>query len=326
MNSKPLLIVLGEPYSVFPEILFKCFKKLSLNKLKRPIVLIGSSKLIFKQLKYFNYNFKINNISEDKIHLIKNNNSINIINVNLSFKKNFDKSPKNRSEYIKNSFKKALMILKKRQAIGLINGPVSKSLFLKKKFLGITEYLGHFTKTKNVVMLIYNKNLSVSPITTHLPLKEVVKKINKNLILQNVKILNKFYKKIIKKKPKIAILGLNPHCETVDKISEEKKIILPAIKSLKKKKIKIDGPYPADTFFLEENYKFFNLVIGMYHDQVLTPIKTIFKFNAINITVGLPFIRVSPDHGPNHKMVGKGLSNPTSLLESIKFFEKINEI
>ena len=95
---------------------------------------------------------------------------------------------------------------------------------------------------------------------------------------------------------------------------------------LKSKKINISGLFSADTFFLKENYKKYNLVIGMYHDQVLTPAKTLFHFNAINITVGLPFIRISPDHGPNESMVSKNISNPLSLIKSIDFFRRINAI
>ena len=126
----------------------------------------------------------------------------------------------------------------------------------------------------------------------------------------------------MKQKFKCAILGLNPHCETTDKFSEEEKIIIPSIKNLKKRGIRVDGPFSADTFFLENNIKKYNIVIGMYHDQVLTPIKTLFKFNAINLTIGLPFLRISPDHGPNIQMIGKNKSNPLSLIRALQFLDK----
>ena len=92
---------------------------------------------------------------------------------------------------------------------------------------------------------------------------------------------------------------------------------------LSKKKIKIFGPFAADTLFIEKNVKKFDVVIGMYHDQVLTPIKTLYEFKAINITLGLPFIRISPDHGPNNQMLGQNKSDPTSLQEALKFVNKI---
>ena len=321
MNYKPLLIVLGEPRSVFIEIFLKAYKKLR-KKIKRPIILIGSSKLLEKQLNYFNYNYNIKEIIEQNIKLIKNNNNINLINIDLDVKNPFQKIFNNSNYYIESSFNTAIKLLKKKQAIGLLNGPISKTKFLKKSFSGITEYLKFKTSSRNVAMIIYNEHLSVSPITTHIPIKFVNKKITKKIIKDKIKLINKFYKKILKKNPNIAVLGLNPHCETIDNYSEEEKIILPSIKNLKKNGIKISGPFSADTFFISPNYKKFDLVIGMYHDQVLTPIKSIFKFNAINITAGLPFIRISPDHGPNEEMISKNISNPTSIIKSILFFER----
>ena len=321
MNYKPLLIVLGEPRSVFIEILLKAYKKLK-KKIKRPIILIGSAKLIKKQLNHFNYNYNINEIVEENVKLIKNNDCINLINVDLDVTKPFQKIFNNSNEYIENSFNTAIKLLKKKQAIGLLNGPISKKKFLKKSFSGITEYLKYKTSSNNVAMIIYNKQLSVSPITTHIPIKFVNKKITKKTIKDKIKLINNFYNKFLKKNPKIAVLGLNPHCETIDNYSEEDKIILPSINNLKKNGIKISGPFSADTFFISPNYRKYDLVIGMYHDQVLTPIKSIFKFNAINITAGLPFIRVSPDHGPNEKMISKNISNPTSIMKSILFFER----
>ena len=166
-------------------------------------------------------------------------------------------------------------------------------------------------------MLIYNSSFSVCPITTHLPLKKVSKKLTKEKIINDIKNINNFYKKNHKIKPKFAILGLNPHCESVEKISEEETIIKPAIKFLKKKRILVKGPFSADTFFSKRNLIDFDVCVGMYHDQVLTPMKTIFNFDAINLTLGLPFLRVSPDHGINASMTGKNKSNPQSLISFI---------
>ena len=189
--------------------------------------------------------------------------------------------------------------------------------------MGITEYLAKKTnRENNVTMLIYNKNLSVSPITTHLALKDVHKNISKKKILTSVQLINEFYKKNFNKKPKIAITGLNPHCESNFKNCEEDVIIKPAIKHLKNKNFKVKGPFPADTIFIKENLNNFDVIIGMYHDQVLAPVKTLFGFDAINITLGLPFIRISPDHGPNTQMLGKNISNPSSLVQALKFLDK----
>ena len=174
-------------------------------------------------------------------------------------------------------------------------------------------------KIKNFAMLIYNRNFSVSPVTTHIPIKKVSTQISKEKIINQVYLIKKFYHSKINKNIRIGITGLNPHCESNYYDSEKKKIITPAIKYLKNKNYKVIGPLPADSLFMSENLNKFDVVIGMYHDQVLTPIKTIHNFDAINITLGLPYLRISPDHGTNNQMLGKNKSNPTSLISAIKF-------
>jgi 4-hydroxythreonine-4-phosphate dehydrogenase len=320
MNDKPILIVAGEPYSIFSEIFFKSLKKFN-NKKK--IILIASKDLINQQMKKLNYNYSFNDIDEKKINFKKlHNKKINIINVNFRFEKPFNKITNKSNYYIEECFEIALRLLKKNKSLGFINGPISKKNFLNRSFLGITEFLAHKTKTKNVSMLIYNKNLSVSPITTHIPLKEVHNYLSIDKIVKQVKLIKNFYKKKFNKNPKIAITGLNPHCESNYNVSEEEEIIKPAIQKLNKNKFNIDGPFAADTIFMKNNIKQYDVIIGMYHDQVLAPAKTLFEFDAINITLGLPFTRISPDHGPNTSMLGKNLSNPQSLIQALKFLSK----
>ena len=320
-KSKPILIVAGEPFSVFLEIFFKSKK---IKSIKKKTVLIVSKKLLLSQMKKLKFDYQINEIDSKKINYKSlSYNKINIIDVKFNFKKTFDKISDKSNEYINECFKIALDLLKTNKYSGLVNGPISKKHFLKEKFLGITEYLADKKNQKNkVVMLIYNKKLSVSPLTTHLPLKDVHKNLSKEKIINHVMIIKKFYKQRFKKDPKIAITGLNPHCESNYKSSEEKHIIMPAIKALIKKNYKVNGPFPADTLFMTENSKKYDVILGMYHDQVLVAAKTLFSFNAINVTLGLPFIRVSPDHGPNAQMLGKNISNPQSLIEALKFLSK----
>ena len=319
MNYKPIILVAGEPNSIFFEIFFKALKT---ERFKSPILLIASIDILKLQMKKLRFKRKIKLLTLPEIQKTKlNNRSINLISIRYSQNKPFEKLSSKSNDYINLSFDLALKIIKKKITNKFINGPVSKKFFLKNKFLGITEYLAHKTKTKKYAMLIYNKNLSVSPITTHLPLKHVSKNISKNLILEKVKLINIFFKENLKKKPDIAITGLNPHCESIDMFNEDQKILKPVIKYLLKLKYKVSGPFAADTIFLKKNRKKFDVIIGMYHDQVLTPLKTLYEYDAINITLGLPFIRVSPDHGPNERMLGKNLSNPLSLIRAIKFLD-----
>ena len=320
MNTRIILIVLGEPNSTFSEILFKYFKSKNFIKIKNKIVLVGNNELFQRQMKKLDYKIKLNEITDIKNSVKK---KVNIINENYKFKNTFSNISTHSIKYIEECFKISLELIKDNKAYALINGPISKKHFLKNKFPGITEYIANKTSSINPVMLIYNKNLAVNPLTTHIPIKYVNKFIKKKTIINNAVKLNDFYKLKLKKKPKIAVLGLNPHCETTDLISEEKNEIIPALKYLKKKKINIEGPFAADTFFLDKNIKKYDVVIGMYHDQVLAPAKTLFKFNAINITIGLPFIRISPDHGPNYEMVGKNKSDPSSIFYALNFLENI---
>ena len=318
MNFKPIIIVAGEPNSIFFEIFLKIINK---NSFKSPIILIASKNLLQKQIKFFKSKIKIHELDYSKKKLnIQNLDKINLINVDYNQKKIFEKISNKSSLYIEDCFKIALEILKNKISNKLINGPISKKFFLKKKFIGITEYLAKKTNSNNVAMVIYNKSLSVSPITTHLPLKYVSRKIKKSLIENKVKTISSFWLKHFNKKPKIGITGLNPHCESIDSFNEDAQIIKPTVQFLKKK-YNISGPFPADTIFLKDNKNKFDIIIGMYHDQILTPVKTLFEYDAINVTVGLPFIRVSPDHGPNEQMLGKNISNPLSLTRSIQFLD-----
>tara|TARA_B100000963_G_scaffold301263_1_gene273893 strand:+ start:379 stop:1347 length:969 start_codon:yes stop_codon:yes gene_type:complete len=321
MNYKPIVIVAGEPNSIFLEIFLKVLKK---KKFKSPIILIASLRLLKLQMKHLRVFKKIKLLEVKKLKQYKlDNKVINLVNIEYNTQKAFEKISSKSNKYIKNSFETGLKIMKNGMTKKFINGPISKKFFLKKKFLGITEYLAYSLDIKKFAMLIYNKELSVCPITTHLPLKYISKKIDKKKIKEKIILINNFFKKNMGFTPKMAITGLNPHCESIDKYDEDLKIIKPVVKTLKKQKFKIDGPFPADTIFLKKNRKEIDIIIGMYHDQVLTPIKTIYEHDAINITLGLPFIRVSPDHGPNEKMIGKNISNPISLFNSINFLESL---
>ena len=320
MGKEPIIIVGGEPNSVFLEIFFKCLKT---NSYKSPLIIIISKKLLQEQMKKLDFDFKINDIRKELKDFSKlTNKKINLINIDYKFKNCFEKITSKSNDYINETFKIALNFIKQNNLSKFINGPVSKKYFKKGKTLGITEYLAKKTKSNEVAMLIFNKKLSVSPLTTHLALKDVHKKITKQKIHIQVDLINKFYKTRFNKLPRIAITGLNPHCESNLQNSEEDKIIIPAIKKLRLKNTKINGPFPADTIFTKTLLKKYDVIIGMYHDQVLSPMKALFGFDAINITLGLPFTRISPDHGPNYSMLGKNLSDPKSLVQALKFLDK----
>ena len=321
--KKIIAIISGEPNSINSEIIAKAWRKKN-NFGNLNIFIIGNFFLIKKQLSEMGYRTRLKKINEIANKNFKKN--LNIYNVPLKFKKPFKVSMQNKKKYIKDSFKIALDLIDKKKIVGLINCAVNKKeLSSKEKFSGVTEFLA---KKKGVLgkeaMLIYNNSLSVSPITTHIKLNSVSKNLSRKKIINKTMTINNFFKKRLMIRPKIGILGLNPHNDELRNKSEEKKIIIPAINSLRKKRVLIHGPISPDTAFLDHKRKRFDVLIGMYHDQVLIPFKTIFKFNAINITAGLPFLRISPDHGIGKDIVKKNKANPESLMESIKFFKKVN--
>ncbi len=309
MSFKPILIVPGEKKSIFFEIFFKSLKSRIFSS---PIILICDKKNLYKEVKKYKFyrhieQIKLGEIYSKKFHKKK----IYVVNV----------KDKNSSIYVHDCFKIALRLIKEGLTQKMINGPINKTRTLKKKYLGVTEFVAKNFNIDKFAMLIYNKKLSVCPVTTHLPVKLIAKKITKKKIKEKIIVVNNFYKKYLGFKPRIAVIGLNPHCESILKFNEDVKIVDPVIRSLKNK-INVKGPFPADTIFLRNNRKKFDIIIGMYHDQVLTPIKTIFEYDAINITIGLPFLRVTPDHGPNEKMIGKNISNPISLVRSLEFLDR----
>lgn len=321
MNKK-IILVSGDPNSINSEIIFKCWKKLPKN-LKKNIFLISNYNLLkdqFKKLKY-----KINLVLVDGVFNSVDTDGLKIIDVKVNYKNPFKVPRKSASKFVIKSLNIAHKLALNNDVAGIINCPINKKL-LPKKNIGVTEFLASkcFIKNDLVAMLIGNKILKVSPLTTHLDLKLVPKKINKLLIVNKIKIINDWFKKTFKTKPKIAILGLNPHNSELRNNSEEKKIIIPAIIKLRNYGIALSGPIPADTIFIDE-YKNYDVVVGMYHDQVLAPFKTLYKFNAINITIGLKYVRVSPDHGVAKNKILSKKSNPVSLLKCFDYISNLNK-
>ena len=320
MSYNRTIVIEGDPEGVFLELFFKTLKSKSF---KNYLILICSKNNLQKQMNKAKFKKKINLLDIKKTNeILLKKKEINLIDVKLKKTKNKNLNNKNIKDYIEKCFEISFKLIKEGFANKLINGPVDKKIFLKNKFLGVTEYVSNKFNKKKTGMLIYNKQLSVCPVTTHLPLKNVSRSINRNIIQDKINLVNDFYLKYLKLKPRIAVTGLNPHCESILKFNEDEKIIKPAIKTMKKRNINVKGPFPADTIFSSKNRKLFDVVIGMYHDQVLAPIKALYEFDAINITMGLPFLRATPDHGPNKQMAGKNISNPTSLIRALEFLDK----
>ena len=320
MKNKIILIA-GDPNSINSEIIYKSFKKLKKSQ-KNKIYLIGNYDLISQQFKKLKYNFKLRKVINIKESC--DGNFLKVIDINLKFKNPFKVKKSEASKYILKSLNLAHNIAIKGEAAGVINCPINKDL-LKMKKIGVTEYLAKKCKINNSseVMLIHNKKISVTPITTHIDIKNVSKSIKIKNIINKSNTIEKWFKKNFNIKPKIGILGLNPHNSEMEKKSEEKTIIIPAILKLKRKGFNVKGPLVSDSIFIND-FKKFDVIIGMYHDQVLSPFKALFKFDAMNITLGLKYFRASPDHGTAYDIIKKNKADESSLLNCINFIHKLN--
>ena len=320
MNRK-IVLVGGDPNSINSEIIYKCWKKLP-NKIKKRIILISNYKLLKDQFKKLNYNIKLSN--EQNLFKLNKSNELKILNIKLDYKDPFKVPLKSAKPFVLKSLDLAHKLALNKQIAGIINCPINKNLLGNKK-IGVTEYLANkcLVKKNSEVMIIRNKELMISPITTHLDIRSISNKINKKLIITKINVINSWFKKTFKRQPVIAVLGLNPHNAELREDSEEKKIIIPAIKNLKKSGFKLDGPLSSDTIFIN-NYKNYDLIIGMYHDQILGPFKALYKFDAINLTLGLKYIRVSPDHGVAVDKIKKKTSSAVSLIKCFDYIDKFS--
>ena len=321
MKNK-IIIIGGDAQSINSEIICKMWKKANRN-IKKNIYLITNFEMFKSQINKLGYKIdlaKVSNINEkSKINRLK------ILNINMNFKNCFKVSKRENSNFVIKSLIYGHKLGLESSVKGIINCPIDKNLLKKTKKIGVTEFLAFKNNVKNQseVMLIHNKTLSVVPITTHVKIEQINKKITKEILKNKIRTIHKSFKFLFNKYPKIAILGLNPHNSEFDKNSKEVKIIKPIIIKLKKEGKKIEGPFAADTIFIKD-YKNYDVIVGMYHDQVLGPFKTIYKFDAINVTLGLKYIRVSPDHGTAKNLIKKNIASPLSLIRCVEFINKLN--
>ena len=318
-------ITMGEPAGIASEITLKVWK--NHRKKIEPFIFFGDSDHLLKTSSKLKFKIpikKINKISEC-FKIFKNYLPVYDIKLNQKVKFGYPSSANSRE--ILASINKVVKFASKKEISCIVTNPVEKNIIRKKQknFTGHTFYIAKLLDVKKPVMLLTSPKISVVPITQHLSLRKALKAINKKLIVSTAKITNKYLKIFFgKNKPKIAIASLNPHAGDKGIFGkEEKKIIIPAIKIIKKKNIDVLGPYPADTIYNNKNSKKFDVIICMYHDQATIPIKTLDYENGVNVTLGLPIVRTSPDHGTALNIAGKGIASEKSLYASIKISQNI---
>jgi 4-hydroxythreonine-4-phosphate dehydrogenase len=318
-------ITMGEPAGISSEITLKIWK--NYRRKIEPFIFFGDPDHLVKTCVKLKMKIPIKiikNINES-VNVFKN--YLPVYKIKLSQKVNFGSPSIKNARKVLKSIDKVVNFAYKREISSVVTNPVEKNIIKKKSknFNGHTFYIAKLLKVKKPIMLLKSPKISVVPITQHLSLRNALKAINKKVIISIAETTNKYLKIFFgKKTPKIAVASLNPHAGD-DGIfgNEEKKIIIPAIKKIRKMNIDAYGPYPADTIFNNKFSKQFDVIICMYHDQATIPIKTIDFDNGVNITLGLPIIRTSPDHGTALDIAGSGKASEKSLYASIKMSQDI---
>ena len=320
--EKFILITAGDPASISTEITIKALESSKINQNIKPII-VSDPQLIKDCKKVIDSNIKINEI-EDKIKFSDfKKNHLNIISIKLSEKIIFGKPNWKYSSFIKKSIITCIETERKSVASAIVTNPISKHIMHRSgfNFQGHTDFLASLSRyKKNPIMMLVINELKTIPLTIHVPIKNVPKLISKDLIQLTINIAKDSLISLFNiSKPRIIVTGLNPHAgENGDIGNEEKRIIIPAINEAKKKQdCFIEGPVSADTVFSFRKRNDYDIAICMYHDQALIPIKTLDFFNGVNVTLGLDFIRTSPDHGTGFDIAGKNIANPDSLIAAV---------
>ena len=324
---KKIIYSPGEPGGIGPDLIIQLCTSKFWTDIKLPIVCLADPKLLADRANKLNKKIKLTHICDLKNLQTNKKSHIQVLCVAKCNYLKPGKLYKSNSDYVLQNLDFAIANALNDKKTALVTGPISKEniISINKKFKGHTEYIQKKTASDDVLMLLGSDRLKVALATTHLPLKNVAKAITKKLIISKAKILNDELKNKFKiKNPKIILLGLNPHAGEGGKIgSEEKDILIPAVKELRRKKINISYPRSADTAFTKKILNETDAYLGMYHDQVLPVIKALSFGSTTNITLGVPIIRTSVDHGVALDIAGTTKSDTSSLKEAIRIAKKI---
>lgn len=310
-------ISIGDFNGIGPEIIMKSLKDKTITDFFTPVI-FGSGKLFTYQKNIFKLNLNFNYISEASQAHAGKLNMVNLVkdNVNVELGVPTEESTKMAID----SLEAATEALIRGEIDVLVTAPINKDEMVKMGFKH-TGHTGYFEEkfNKKGLMFLVTEDLKVAVSTHHIPIAQVAENISKEKIKKQIKVLNQtLIEDFNISKPKIAVLGLNPHSGDGGVIgNEEIEIISPAIKELSENGILAFGPFPADSFFQPNKYKSFDAVLAMYHDQGLAPFKTLAYEEGVNYTAGLPFIRTSPDHGVAYDIAGQNIADEQSFTEAI---------
>ncbi|HHW56136.1 MAG TPA: 4-hydroxythreonine-4-phosphate dehydrogenase PdxA [Clostridia bacterium] len=318
---KPLIgITMGDAAGVGPEIIMKALSDTQIYEISKPVV-IGDVKMLQRAESFLKTGLlikAIQNVEEAEFKFgVVNCIDLNLLPIDLPYGRLSEKAGDAAFKYLK----KAIELAKDKKIDAISTAPLNKEALHKAGYMypGQTEILAKLTNTTDFAMMLSAPRLKVIHVTTHVGLVDAVKMINPERVYTVIKLAYNTLKKAGYSNPRIAVCGINPHAgeNGLFGYGEEEEKIVPAIQKAQTENIKVTGPLPADTVFFRAIRGEFDIVVAMYHDQGHIPIKVLGFETGVNITVGLPFIRTSVDHGTAFDIAGKGIADEKSMKEAI---------
>ena len=329
MNKPIIGITMGDVAGIGPEVILKALADKKIRKGITPVI-IGEDFIFEKIKKIIDFPFSFNVIKNCRGRIYPTRGPYNLLNLGEIKESDFEVGKVNKScgkaaiAYVK----KAFFLAKNKKIDAFVTAPINKEAVKQSGFPypGHTEFLAALSKRKRFGMLLAANGLKVLLVTTHLALRDVSAALTKEKILEKIKLGYYFLRDNLKlKNPRIAVCGLNPHNgENGAFGDEEEKVIKPAVTAAREFGINCFGPLVPDAVFYQiVKQKKYDLVVAMYHDQGLIPLKTLYFEKAVNITIGLPVIRTSPDHGTAFDIAWQGKADPTSMKEAIRYAARL---
>jgi 4-hydroxythreonine-4-phosphate dehydrogenase len=331
-GPRPLALTLGEPAGIGPDITLLAWSQRDELKLP-PFYLLGDGAFLEQRANALGLKVRLAEVSpEDAITAFAT--ALPVVATGKPATAKPGQPDVSSASAALASIRRAVADVQSGLASAVVTNPIAKSVLYQAGFRhpGHTEFLAELAatngKTPQPVMMLWSPLLAVVPVTIHLSLREAIKQLSTELIVDTTRIvaagLNKSFGLA---RPRLAISGLNPHAGEDGSLgTEDKTVVAPAIEILRAQGLDVRGPLPADTMFHEAARKTYDCAICMYHDQALIPIKTLAFDDAVNVTLGLPFIRTSPDHGTAFDIAGTGRANPASLIAALHLAHRMASV
>jgi 4-hydroxythreonine-4-phosphate dehydrogenase len=321
---KKLAVTMGDPGGIGPEVVVKALHSAEVRDICMSVV-VGDSSVIAEMVRHLKLPLKVRTIEdlEEAKHM---KGTIDILDVPAASPFNKNRPTAEGGSACVGYIKKAVELALNKHVKGIVTAPIAKEALKMAgcRWPGHTEMLADLTGTKDYAMMLTGGPLRVILVTIHTALKNVPDSITKQKIVKTIRLAKKASGMLGMKKPRIAVAGLNPHAGEAGMFGDEElKKIVPAIKMAAREGIAVSGPYPPDTIFHKAYKGEIDIIVCMYHDQGLIPLKMIAFDTGVNVTVGLPFVRTSPDHGTAYDIAWKGIADPSSMIEAIKLAVKL---